>query len=91
VWASELETGEAHITHTLSNLEYHHFKYQQHRLPGQVHIHFFGTSAFSFGQFVELQSGDEMRVAFDGFGRPLRNFLILDPQQEKPVDIRTIY
>ena len=27
-----------------ANLEYHHFKYKQHRVPGDVHLHFFGTA-----------------------------------------------
>jgi hypothetical protein len=36
-------TGRQH-DHTFANLEYHHFKYKQHRVPGDVHLHFFGTA-----------------------------------------------
>ncbi|MDZ4800779.1 MAG: AraD1 family protein [Bryobacteraceae bacterium] len=73
LWGSEIRTGEANMCHSLANMEHHHFKYEQHRLPGDLHIHFFGADAFSFGSGVELQDGDWMQVAFEGFGRPLRN------------------
>jgi hypothetical protein len=28
---------------------------------------------FSFGNGIQLETGDVMQVRFDGFGRPLRN------------------
>jgi hypothetical protein len=73
VWASEIRSGEAVMCHSLANIEHHHFKYAQHRRPGDVHVHFFGADAFSFGDNVELANGDVMQIAFEGFGRPLRN------------------
>ncbi len=73
LWGSEIRTGEANMCHSLANMEHHHFKYEQHRIPGDLHVHFFGADAFSFGSGVELQDGDVMQVAFEGFGRPLRN------------------
>jgi hypothetical protein len=73
IWSSDIRTGEANMCHSLANMEHHHFKYEQHRLPGDMHIHFFGADAFSFGSGVDLQDGDTMHVAFEGFGRPLRN------------------
>jgi hypothetical protein len=54
-------------------MEHHHFKFATHRRPGDVHVHFFGTDCLSFGAGVHLESGDVMQVAFEGFGRPLRN------------------
>ena len=48
VWEKPFATGEANMCHTLANLEYHHFKYAQHRRPGDVHLHFFGTATLSF-------------------------------------------
>ena len=73
VWQKDIFSGEKNMSHSLANLEYHHFKYDEHRRPGDVHIHFFGADAFSFGDGIALQSGDVTEVAFEGFGKPLRN------------------
>jgi hypothetical protein len=73
LWSHDVHTGEANMCHSLANLEHHHFKYQQHRRPGDVHIHFFGADAFSFSAGIALQDGDIMEIGFEGFGRPLRN------------------
>ncbi len=73
VWSKRLATGESVMCHSLENLEHHHFKFEAHRRPGDVHVHFFGADAFSFGQGVQLADGDVMRVEFEGFGRALRN------------------
>jgi hypothetical protein len=73
LWTKPIASGESNMCHSLANIEHHHFKYQEHRRPGDVHIHFFGADAFSFGEGVALDDGDDMVVAFKGFGRPLRN------------------
>ncbi len=75
LWSKEVRTGEVNMAHSLANLEHHHFKYANHQVPGQVHIHFFGTGAFSFGDQVFLRDGDEMEVYWEGMGRALRNTL----------------
>jgi hypothetical protein len=72
-WSKEIRTGEDEMSHSLRNIEHHHFKFEGHRRPGDVHVHFFGASALSFGDGVELADGDVMEVVFEGFGRPLRN------------------
>jgi hypothetical protein len=72
------------MCHSLANIEHHHFKFDAHRRPGDVHVHFYGASAFSFGAGVRLQDGDVMEVSFAGFGRPLRNPVRIEtaaPQQ----------
>jgi hypothetical protein len=61
------------MSHSLRNLEHHHFKFELHRRPGDVHVHFLGAHSLSFGQGIELEDGDVMEIHFDGFGRPLRN------------------
>ena len=48
LWEATLASGERAMCHSLANLEHHHFKYGQHRRPGDVHIHFFGADHFSF-------------------------------------------
>jgi len=73
VWSKKLATGERVMCHSLVNMEHHHFKFDSHRRPGDVHVHFFGADAFSFGEGVRLINGDVMKVTFDGFGRPLLN------------------
>ena len=73
LWSKSFHTGEAAMSHSLQNIEHHHFKFDAHRRPGDVHVHFFGTDCLSFSDGVRLQDGDVMQAAFEGFGRPLRN------------------
>lgn len=73
LWSEKIATGEANMCHSLENIEHHHFKFPEHRRPGDAHIHFFGAGTFSFGAGLELQNDDIMQVSFQGFGRPLRN------------------
>jgi hypothetical protein len=72
--SGELLTGERHMCHSLANLEDHHFKFPQHRLPGDIHVHFLGTSKLSFQQRTwKYETGDEIEVSFEALGAPLRN------------------
>jgi hypothetical protein len=89
VWSKELRTGEAEMCHSLRNLEHHHFKYEAHRRPGDVHVHFFGAYGLSFGDGVTLADGDVMEVRFEGFGRPLRNPLQLSSKADALVTVRS--
>lgn len=73
IWSKRVRTGEASMCHSLANIEHHHFKFEAHRRPGDVHVHFFGADAFSFGEGLRLVEGDWMQVSFEGFGKPLRN------------------
>jgi hypothetical protein len=83
IWSKPLHTGEAAMCHSLENLEHHHFKYSQHRRPGDIHVHFFGAGAFSFSDGIALKDGDIMTVGFDGFGKPLRNPVRVSPRGEQ--------
>jgi hypothetical protein len=78
------------MSHSLKNLEHHHFKYAAHRRPGDVHVHFFGADAFSFGEGVTLKAGDLMQVSFPDLGRPLQNFLAVQDKPPKLASVRTI-
>jgi hypothetical protein len=73
LWSRPFRTGEANMAHTLANLEHHHFKYAGFRRPGDVHVHFFGTSTLSFADGIRTQAGDRFEISLEGFGRPLRN------------------
>ncbi len=81
VWSQAVATGEANMCHSLANIEYHQFKYSAHRRPGDVHLHFYGADAFSFGAGLALQDGDVMVVQWDGFGRALWNPLRMDRRE----------
>ena len=61
------------MSHSLANLEYHHFKYAAFRAPGDVHVHFFGTGTLSFGDGIRTQPGDIFEIAAAPFCLPLRN------------------
>jgi hypothetical protein len=73
LWSKTFRSGEAEMCHSLANIEYHHFKYEAHRRPGDVHVHFFGTDGLSFSDGINLKDGDVMQVSVTDFGRPLRN------------------
>jgi len=81
VWEQEFFTGEANMSHSIANLEHHHFKYDGFRRPGDVHVHFFGTATLSFGAGVRCQPGDVFDIAADAFLLPLRNRLAQSPDE----------
>jgi hypothetical protein len=75
LWERPFSTGEANMTHSIANLEHHHFKYARFRRSGDVHVHFFGTATASFADGVETRPGDVFEIAADAFRLPLRNTL----------------
>lgn len=88
LWSRPIRTGESAMCHSLANIEHHHFKFEFHRRPGDLHVHFFGADAFSFGDGVRLEDGDVMQVRFDGYGRALRNPLSRAPQPARLVAVQ---
>jgi len=86
-WSHEIKTGDAEMCHSLRNIEHHHFKFASHRRPGDLHVHFFGADAFSFGAGIELHDGDVMKVRFEGFGRALSNPISIDEAEDKIVAV----
>jgi hypothetical protein len=75
LWEKPFLTGEANMSHTLANLEHHHFKYRLFRRPGDVHVHFYGTATLSFADGIETRIGDEFEISAPQFRLPLRNAL----------------
>ncbi|MFB2550544.1 AraD1 family protein [Ensifer soli] len=73
IWEKPFLSGEANMSHTLANLEHHHFKYALFRQPGDVHVHMFGTATLSFGDGIRTEAGDVFEIEAPGFGLPLRN------------------
>ncbi len=80
LWEKSIRTGERNMCHSLANLEHHHFKFETHRQPGMLHVHFMGADTLSFGEGIRLQQGDMTEVEFEDFGRPLRNTIESRPQ-----------
>jgi hypothetical protein len=87
IWQRDIATGEENMCHSLENLEYHHFKYENHRIPGDIHVHYFGTVGFSFGAGIVLKAGDEMKISWEKMGRPLINKLEIDNSEAKMFNI----
>ena len=84
-------SGEANMSHSIANLEHHHFKFEGHRRPGDAHVHFFGAHSLSFGDGVVLKDGDWMEVRYDGFGRALRNPIRVEPKERnRQVVVRSL-
>lgn len=73
VWEKQFSSGEENMSHSFANLEHHHFKYLRFRRPGDIHVHFFGTSTLSFADQFKPEVGDVFEIKSDVFGRPLRN------------------
>jgi len=71
-------SGEANMSHSIANLEHHHFKYALFRQPGDVHVHMFGTATLSFAEGVTTEPGDQFEISAPEFGLPLRNRLAID-------------
>lgn len=74
-WEKNFVSGEQNMSHTLENLEYHHFKYGLFKRAGDVHIHFFGTATLSFADGVQVKAGETFEVSSPTFGPALRNRL----------------
>ena len=72
-------SGEDNMSHSIANLEAHHFKYQGFRRPGDVHVHFFGTATLSFSAGIKTEAGDIFEIEADAFLFPLRNRLSVAP------------
>ncbi len=89
-WAQPVASGEEEMSHSLRNLEHHHFKFELHRQAGDVHVHFLGAHSLSFGQGIELKNGDIMSIQFEGFGRPLRNPVLTVNAQDTPVEVAVL-
>ncbi|MBW8322895.1 MAG: FAH family protein [Arenimonas sp.] len=73
IWEKPFLSGEDNMSHTIANLEYHHFKYDLFRQPGDLHVHMFGTATLSFADGIKAEDGDVFEVRAGAFGLPLKN------------------
>jgi hypothetical protein len=86
--SGELLTGEDNMNHSLSNLEDHHFKFSQFRVPGDVHIHYFGTMKLSSGCRGAFQNDDKIQIHFEDMGSDLVNYVERIPFDSVPGHVR---
>jgi hypothetical protein len=85
IWEKPFLSGEANMSHTVANLEHHHFKYELFRQPGDLHVHMFGTATLSFADGIRARQGDVFEIEAPDFGLPLRNPLAVSAAGEAPV------
>lgn len=78
LWEKPFLSGEANMSHSIANLEHHHFKYPVFRQLGDIHVHMFGTATLSFADGVRTKPGDVFEISAPDFGLPLRNPLAAD-------------
>lgn len=90
IWEKPFLSGESNMSHSLANLEHHHFKYALFRQPGDVHVHFFGTATLSFADGVKAQAGDVFQIESPALGLPLANPLDQQPDGGTPVAVATL-
>jgi hypothetical protein len=90
IWQREIATGEREMCHTVANIEHHHFKFEAHRRPGDVHVHYYGAHTLSFADGIRLEDGDVMVVQFEGFGRPLRNAVRIAAPVCEPIEVLSL-
>lgn len=92
VWEKPFLSGEENMSHTVGNLEHHHFKYALFCQPGDVHVHMFGTATLSFTDGIKAEPGDVWEIEAPDFGMPLRNTHRWDTgaDKDKPMTIRAL-
>ncbi|MBA62261.1 MAG: sugar transporter [Planctomycetaceae bacterium] len=90
--SGDLKSGQQFMCHSLENCEDHHFKYPLHRQPGDVHLHYFGTSKLSYGQRDwKFQAEDVIEVFAEGFSRSLINRVQQScPEAAEPVKVKSL-
>ncbi len=75
LWEKPFISGEDNMSHSLANLEHHHFKYGLFRQPGDIHVHCFGTATASFADGIKTRDGDVFEITAAPFEYGLSNTL----------------
>jgi len=88
IWEKPFLSGEDNMSHTIANLEHHHFKYDLFRNPGDIHVHMFGTATLSFADGIKTEPGDVFEIEESQFGLPLRNAVAWD--EAKTVTVKAL-
>ena len=89
LWEKPFLSGEANMSHSIANLQQHHFKYPLFCRAGDVNVHFFGTATLSCADGVQTRAGDVFEIAADAFHLPLRNPLVAGAATG-PIEVATL-
>jgi hypothetical protein len=89
LWEKPFLSGEDNMSHTIANLEYHHFKYDLFCQPGDVHVHCFGTATLSFADGISTRDGDVFEIEEHQFGLKLRNPVSVEAR--RAVTVASLY
>jgi len=81
LWEADFLSGEKNMSHSIANLEHHHFRYDMFRRPGDLHAHFFGAAELSYMAGVRTEPGDEFEIDVPVMGKPLRNRMEAETDQ----------
>lgn len=87
IWEKPFLSGEANMSHTMANLEHHHFKYALFRQPGDLHVHMFGTATLSVADGIRTEPGDIFEIEAAPFGLALVNPLAFAPAETGAVAV----
>ena len=87
VWQKPFLSGEANMSHSIANLEYHHFKYALFCQPGDLHVHMYGTATLSCADGFQTLEGDIFEIEAPQLGLPLRNRLARAPREAVVVNM----
>ena len=90
IWEKPFLSGEANMSHTIANLEHHHFKYGIFCQPGDLHVHYFGTATLSFADSIKTEIGDCFEISVPDFGQPLRNTLSFAPKTKGATTVHAL-
>lgn len=90
IWEKPFLSGEANMSHSVANLEHHHFKYDLFRQPGDLHVHFFGTATLSVAEGIKTEAGDVFEIEAPEFGLPLINSLAFAPAAAGATTVKTL-
>jgi hypothetical protein len=90
IWEKPFPTGEANMSHSIENIEFHHFKYNQLLRAGDVHAIFMGTAVASFADGIAVNVGDTFEIDIPLLGRPLINSTQASKPQVGPGAIKSL-
>lgn len=89
LWEEDFLSGEKNMSHSIANLEHHHFRYSMFRRPGDLHAYFFGAAVMSYAAGIRTEPGDVFEIEAEVFGKTLRNRMVAVPD-EGPVVVKVL-
>lgn len=89
VWEKPFLSGEDNMSHSVRNLEDHHFKYDDFRTPGDINVHMLGTATLSFGDGFSAREGDSFEISSpEHFGLVRKNPLAI--AKPRNIEVKTL-